>query len=113
VADYVHLAASLISNHLWDPTWSAPGAGILTGLPIPSPTHEAFEISKQFVEGLAAADEAQQKAVLAASIEFWQTATPGKSDPSAWENMLATLLEMGQLTAPLDLSQAYTNDFIK
>jgi NitT/TauT family transport system substrate-binding protein len=74
---------------------------------------EAYEISKKYVEGLDQADEEVQKAVLAASISLWQTDPPGYSDPSAWSNMQTVLINMGLLTEPLDLSQAFTNDFIK
>jgi NitT/TauT family transport system substrate-binding protein len=75
--------------------------------------NEAYEISKKYVENLGATDETVQKEVLAASIEFWKAETPGFSDPAAWDNMQTVLLDMGLLTAPLDLSQAFTNDFIR
>jgi NitT/TauT family transport system substrate-binding protein len=74
---------------------------------------EAYEICKKYVENLAEVDEVVQKEVLAASITFWQAETPGYSDPVAWENMQAVLLDMGLLTEPLDLSEAFTNDFIE
>ena len=37
---------------------------------------------------------------------------PGMSDPLAWENMQAVLLDMGSYSAPLDLSKAFSNDFM-
>ena len=64
------------------------------------------------MEGLADADEAVQKEVLARSIELWKAERVGLSDMKAWENMQDTLLKMGLLTEPLDLSQAFTNEFV-
>ena len=75
----------------------------------------AFEICKKYVEGLAAlspADQDTQRAVLAASIEFWRSDHPGYSDPAAWENMHTLLLQMGLLADPLDIQQAFTNDYL-
>ena len=71
----------------------------------------AFHIATYHVEGLAIEDTVQQQ-VLAASTEMWAIDPPGRSDPAAWENMQDLLLDMGLLTQPLDLSQAFTNDFL-
>jgi len=73
---------------------------------------EAYEISKKYVEGLADLDEAVQKEVLAVSIEFWQAERVGFSDAQAWENMQDTLMRMGSYAEPLDLSKAFTNEFL-
>jgi len=73
---------------------------------------EAYEISKKYVENLEEADEALQKEVLAESIKLWQTEQPGYSDPAAWENMQAVMLEMGLLKSPLELEKVFTNDFL-
>lgn len=72
----------------------------------------AYEISKGYIDTLAAGDATVQKAVLALSIELWDAERLGFSQQAAWENMQTTLLDMGLLSAPLDLSQAYTNEFI-
>ena len=71
----------------------------------------AYETSMQYVEGLEAGDAVQTE-VLTRSLEFWQTERLGLADAAAWENMQQTLLDMGQLTAPLDLDAAFTNEFI-
>jgi len=72
----------------------------------------AYGVCLDYVEGLAQADQAVQKEILATSIEFWQAEKPGYSDPAAWENMQDVLLEMGLLSAEQDLSRAYTNEFV-
>jgi NitT/TauT family transport system substrate-binding protein len=72
----------------------------------------AFEVCKKYVENLDQADQEIQREVLEASIEYWKADQLGYSTPQAWENMQEILLDMGLLTQPLDLSQAYTNEFI-
>jgi NitT/TauT family transport system substrate-binding protein len=71
----------------------------------------AYQVSMIHVEGLAAGDAVQQQ-VLATSIELWRADRLGYSDPQSWENMQSVLLDMGLLDAPLDLTQAFTNQFI-
>jgi NitT/TauT family transport system substrate-binding protein len=76
---------------------------------------ESFEISKKYVENLSKADPVVQKQILATSIGLWTPAPggrPGFSDPAAWENMLGILLKMGLVKGPLDLKNAYNNDFL-
>jgi len=73
---------------------------------------EAYEISKKYVENLEETDKDLQKEILALSIELWQTDRPGYSDPTGWENMQEVLLDMGLLESPLDLEEAFTNDFL-
>lgn len=73
---------------------------------------EAYEISMKFVENLKDQDKDVQMQVLLVSIEFWGTERIGYSDPQAWENMNDLLVRMGQITEPVDLSKAFTNDFV-
>jgi NitT/TauT family transport system substrate-binding protein len=76
-------------------------------------TDDAFENTKNFVEGLAEADQGVQRAVLEASVALYQLDPLGYSDPAAWENMETLLLDMELLSAPLDLGTAYSNDFAR
>lgn len=119
VADYVKLASNgLISNEktisenpdLVRRMVEATLRGLADTLANPD---EAFEISKKYVENLEQADQSVQRDVLAASILFWQTDRLGYSNAAAWENMQSILLDMGLLSQPLDLDQAYSNEFIE
>lgn len=74
---------------------------------------EAYEISKKFIETLAEADQAVQKETLRISISQWQLDPSGRIDPAAWENMHQVLLDMGLLKQPLNVEEAYTNEFIE
>lgn len=70
---------------------------------------EAFEISKNFVEGL----EDGRKPVLEASLPMWQADTLGISDLASWQNTQDVLLQAGLLEAPLpDLEQIFSNKFV-
>ncbi len=72
----------------------------------------AYEITLKYVENLAQADQQVQKQILTASIELYQTDPWGWSDPQAWENMQEVLLEMELIAQPLNLSEAFTNQFL-
>ena len=119
VADYVQLASNgVITNEksirenpaLVRAFVRATLRGITDTITNPD---EAYEISKNYIETLASSDETLQKKILAASIALWQADPPGQSDPQAWENMQSVLMNMGSYAKPLDLSQAFSNDFIK
>jgi len=119
VADYVNLASNgIISNEktisqnpdLVRNFVQATLKGVRDTIANPD---EAYQISRKYVDTLASADEATQKKILATTIALWQTDNLGLSDPQAWQNMQNVLLDMGLYSAPLDLSKAFTNDFIK
>jgi len=73
---------------------------------------EAFTISQKYIENFSQLDADVQKQVLTTSIEQWKTDHLGYSDPKAWENMQDVLLGMGLITEKMDLSKAFTNEFI-
>jgi NitT/TauT family transport system substrate-binding protein len=119
VADYVHLASNgLITNEktlrenpdLVRRMVAAFRRGVAAT--IDDPDH-ALEVSKRYVDGLDAADQSVQLGILETSIEFWKSENLGHSDKNAWENMQQVLLDMGLLEVPLDLEQAYTNEYIE
>jgi NitT/TauT family transport system substrate-binding protein len=118
VADYAQLAANgIITNE--ETIKNNPDlvrafvAATLQGLSatIADP-NKAYEISLKYVENLKDLDPIVQQQVLGTSIEMWRAPQLGFSDPIAWENMQKALLDMGLLTQPLDVTKAFTNDFI-
>ena len=118
VADYVQLASNgLITNEITAAGNPALVRGMVTALlhglsdTVAEP-EAAYQISLGYVESLAQADTAVQKQVLATSIELWKAARLGESDPAAWGNMQNVLLDMSLLIHPLDLSKAFTNEFL-
>jgi NitT/TauT family transport system substrate-binding protein len=118
VSDYAQLAANglLASEKVIDENPVLVNAFVeafLKGLAdtIADPD-QAFELSKPHIPNFAELDQAVQKQVLETSIEQWKTDRLGYSDPQAWANMQDVLLDMGLLTEELDLSKAFTNEFI-
>jgi len=73
---------------------------------------EAYKLSKKHIPDLTDADQPVQMQVLTRTIELWKTDRIGYSDPKAWENMHDLLLNMKLLKEPLDVSKAFTNEFV-
>ncbi len=71
----------------------------------------AFETCRKYVEGLDE-NEAAQRAVLQASLDYWRGQPPGASDPAAWQATVDVMFEAGLLTATVDAMQAFTNDYL-
>lgn len=118
VADYVDLIANgLVTNEdtiANDPELvrsmaRALAHGIEAAIANPE---EAYDISLKFVENLKDQDKNVQMQVLKISIEFWHAERIGFSDPQAWENMNDLLVKMEQIPEPIDLSKAFTNEFV-
>jgi NitT/TauT family transport system substrate-binding protein len=118
VKDYVHLVSNgLITNQNTintDPDLVRKmNKAILMGISdtIANPD-EAYNIALNYVEGLDQANQAVQKQVLATSIEFWKALHLGYTDPTAWQNMQQVLLDIGFLSQPQDVNQAFNNNFL-
>jgi NitT/TauT family transport system substrate-binding protein len=71
----------------------------------------AFEICREYVEGLDE-NEAAQRAVLEASLEYWQGEPLGASDLTAWQTTADVMLGAGLLSSDVDVEQAFTNDYL-
>jgi NitT/TauT family transport system substrate-binding protein len=81
----------------------------------PENLDEVFDICEKHVENLSSmsdADQQIQKEVLKSSITLWQVEKGGVSDLAAWQNTQDILLEMGLMSNPLTLEDAFTNEFI-
>ena len=118
VADYVQLTANgIISNEMTiaeEPDLvRAMARALARGIEdtISNPD-EAYRISLNFVENLADQDKDVQMQILNTSIEFWKAEQIGYSDPQAWENMNDLLVKMELIPSPVDLTKAFTNEFI-
>ena len=57
-------------------------------------------------------DEVVQMQVLRNSLALWRADRLGMTDPASWEATMNTLIDMGLLSDPFDLSAAYTNAFV-
>lgn len=73
---------------------------------------EAYEICKKYVTDLDESDRDLQMQVLKNSIELWKGDKLGYSNPQAWQNMQTILLEMGLMSKEVDLSYAFTNEYV-
>jgi len=117
-ADYLPLVANgLVTNEKTlkeDPELvKAMAAAMMKGIrAAAADPEEAYRISGKYVENLKNADAEVQKQILAASIALWQVKLDGVSDQAAWENTHDILLNMGLLKVPLDVHQAFSNDFL-
>ncbi len=118
VSDYLQLVGNgLITNEdtlrqhpdLVRSMVSAMLKGIQDGLANPDAT---YAICEKYVPNLSKADQAVQMKVLTTSMDLWKAGRLGYSNPQAWQNMQDIMAKMGLVQASLDVSKAYTNQFI-
>jgi NitT/TauT family transport system substrate-binding protein len=116
ISDYANLVANgVVTNETTikqHPDWvrginAALAKGIADTIADPN---AAYTISQKHVKDLG--DDPVQRQVLANSIELWKTAKPGYSDPAAWKLTQDTLLGMGLISAPIDLTATFSDDFL-
>jgi NitT/TauT family transport system substrate-binding protein len=62
--------------------------------------------------GQFGSDDLLQFKVLLTTIDLWDADRLGYSDPASWGAMQETLVSMGQIAEPIDLSAAYTDAFV-
>ncbi len=73
---------------------------------------DAYAMSEAYIPNFADQDQKVQKEILTTSIDLWKADRLGYSDPQAWENMQNILLEMKLIPEKMDLSKAFTNEFV-
>jgi NitT/TauT family transport system substrate-binding protein len=71
----------------------------------------AFEICKTYVEGLEE-NESVQRAVLEATLTYWQGEPLGVSDLATWQRTADVMLEAGILSEAVDAEAAFSNDYL-
>ena len=73
---------------------------------------QAYTVCEKYVPNLSKADQVVQKKVLTTSMGLWQASRQGYSQPQAWQNMQGIMVKMGLVQAALDVSKAYSNQFL-
>jgi NitT/TauT family transport system substrate-binding protein len=72
----------------------------------------AFDICRESVEEIDDDSAPLQRAVLDASITFWEAEALGRSDPEAWAASVAFMREIGMISQDLDPEDMYSNAFV-
>lgn len=73
----------------------------------------AFEISLPYIPEIDPNNADFERTVLQESLPYWQSEPLGYTDPNTWRQSHTFLLDLDLLSAPLELNEAYTNDFIE
>jgi len=79
---------------------------------------EAFELSLTFIPEANLGDRELQRKVLEASLPYWQSEATaaqglGFTDESVWARTEQFMRDAELLASPVDVAQAFTNEFIK
>jgi NitT/TauT family transport system substrate-binding protein len=74
---------------------------------------EAFELSLPYIPEAEIDGTDFERAVLEASLPYWESEQVGFSDPEKWEQSHTFLLELELLNEPVVLEEAYTNEFVE
>ena len=74
---------------------------------------EAYQHCFKYIDGLKDANQEVQIQVLESSLALYQTDPYGYSNPQAWENMQEVLMDMGLMKTEIDLTEAFTNEYVQ
>ena len=74
---------------------------------------DALAISIQVVPEAGGQNQKTTEAVLNASIKLWQSQRLGYSDPAAWGASAKFMKDAGLVKNEVDVTKAFTNDFVK
>jgi NitT/TauT family transport system substrate-binding protein len=75
---------------------------------------EALEITvEQYPDFGGEGRLATSKAVLAASIPLWKNTKPGETRLEDWQAMEKFMRDAGFITKPVDVNDAFTNEFVE
>ncbi|MCE5258958.1 MAG: ABC transporter substrate-binding protein [Chloroflexi bacterium] len=72
----------------------------------------AFQITRKAIPEMSDEAALLQRAVLDECLTFWKSDRLGENDPSAWQDSVDLLTELGMLSTPVDPETLYTNQFI-
>ncbi len=72
----------------------------------------AFDISKNYIEGLDEANVDAQRAVLDTTRQYWETPTPGRFSSQAWDEAQTVMLEAGLIEQTVPVNELFTNEFV-
>ncbi len=72
---------------------------------------EAADLAGQLLQAVNS-DEVVQMRVLRNSAALWGASRLGETDSASWDTTMNTLIDMGLLAAPVDLTGAFTNEFL-
>ncbi len=74
---------------------------------------EAFEISLAFIPEANLSTPEFERVVLQESLPYWTSARLGAMPETMWADSHQFLLDLGLLQSPIEVEQAYTNEFVE
>ncbi|NLG29486.1 MAG: ABC transporter substrate-binding protein, partial [Chloroflexi bacterium] len=72
----------------------------------------AFAIARSAIPEMDDATAVLQRAVLDECLNYWRSDAPGMSDPAAWAESVTLLRALSLISAEVDPTTLYTNDFV-
>ena len=72
----------------------------------------AFAITRRTIPEMDDAAAVLQRAVLDECLTYWRSDTPGMSEPAAWAESVTLLCGLSLISAEIDPTSLYTNEFV-